>query len=280
MGFGKKCINWIGAHLHRDIYPKRAYLCDFDRAIHEVRPADVILVEAKSRISRLIKSITHSPWTHAALYVGRLHDIDDARMREKIQHHFQGSPKEPLIIESIVGHGTIVSPLRKYQSDHIRICRPSGLTHEDAQHIINFAAEHIGRDYDLRHFFDLGRFYLRNVFIPRRWNSRLFRYKRGRHNQSAKDVCSVVIADAFASVKFPILPAIIKEGDNAVTMIQRNPWLCTPSDFDYSPYFDIIKYPIMAHRPTTAYRNLPWDDERISHDEEGIETLDQQTEDN
>ena len=79
-----------------------------------------------------------------------------------------------------------------------------------------------------------------------------------------------MIADAFASVKFPIIPAVIPTEDNTLKMVQRNPWLCTPSDFDYSPYFEIIKYPIMAHRHSTPYRDLPWDDELISHDEEGL----------
>ena len=37
-----------------------------------------------------------------------------------------------------------------------------------------------------------------------------------------------------------------------------NPNLCTPSDFDYSPYFDIIKYPFLDFHHHAEQRLLPW----------------------
>ena len=67
-----------------------------------------------------------------------------------------------------------------------------------------------------------------------------------------------MIAEAFAFVQFPILPLVKHSKDNKVQLFRRNPKLCTPSDFDYSPYFKIIKYPFVD----IDYRNdpqlLPW----------------------
>ncbi len=62
------------------------------------------------------------------------------------------------------------------------------------------------------------------------------------------------------SVNFPVLP-----------IVKINPKIFTPKDFDYSPYFEIIKYPFIDFPETKfnfnflhlhtvgAYRNLPWD---------------------
>ena len=39
--------------------------------------------------------------------------------------------------------------------------------------------------------------------------------------------------------------------------------LYTPSDFDYSPYFEIVKYPYLGLEELSIYRKLPWDKEGI-----------------
>ena len=259
----KKLIRYLSFK----VTPKKDFLCDFDRALHEIRPADIILVEGRSRFSRIIKNITQSPWTHAALYVGRLHDIEDVKVREDVMKLYQGNPNEKLIIESFPGMGTVIRSIRVHKSEHIRICRPTGLDHRDAQKVIQFAAEHIGNPYDIRHVFDLARFYLSSIFIPARWQSVLFNYKP---NQTTKDVCSVLIADAFASIKFPVLPLIREDKKHHLEIIRRNPWLCTPCDFEYSPYFDIIKYPMIPSHKGAHYKNLPWREDLISNDDVGI----------
>lgn len=258
-------------YLNSTVQQSKGYLCDFDRALHEIRPADVVLVAGNTRLSKIIKNITQSPWTHSALYIGRLHDIEDARLREYIQCHYQGSPKDQLIIESYAGSGTTIECITKYRQDHIRICRPTGLDYRDAQKVIEFAANHIGNEYDIRHFIDLARFYLGSVFIPSRWQSVLFNYKPSK---TTRDVCSVVIANAFSSIKFPILPVIRQDDSNKVEMIRRNPWLCAPCDFDYSPYFDIIKYPMLPSKMGAHYRHFPWREDLISNDDVGIKKKD------
>ena len=255
------------AYMSKNIFPKKDYLCDFDRALHEIRPADVILVEGRTRFSKVVKNLTQSPWTHAALYIGRLHDIEDAQIREQVQLHYQGSPKDRLIIESFPGEGTLVKNINVHENEHIRLCRPSGLSNSDAQKIIEYATRHIGNEYNMRHVLDLGRFLLGSIFIPGRWQSVLFNYSP---NQTTRDVCSVMIADAFSSIKFPVLPLIRQDASKKLELISRNPWLCAPCDFDYSPYFEIIKYPMIPNEVTAHYKNLPWREDLISNDEVGI----------
>ena len=70
-----------------------------------------------------------------------------------------------------------------------------------------------------------------------------------------------MIAAAFAAVRFPVLPVLEQCADGTLRMIPRNSRLFTPRDFDYSPYFDIIKCPHLEFSRSASYRNLPWDSE-------------------
>lgn len=252
--FARAFIKKVGDWLQHEDPPKRFYLCDFDRISYELKPADVILVEGRHRVSNIIRRVTSSPWTHAALYIGRLHDIENDQLRELVKTHSKYPPTQQLIIESLLGQGTVISPLNKYKQDHIRISRPIGLSHTDAQKVIAFAVHRLGSTYSLRHIFDLFRLLFPWGLWPRRWRSSLF-----QHNalQPTEDICSSMIAQAFASVHFPVLPIVTLEHEK-LELIQRNPRLFTPSDFDYSPYFAIIKYPIFHLDRPSAYQKLPW----------------------
>jgi hypothetical protein len=67
-----------------------------------------------------------------------------------------------------------------------------------------------------------------------------------------------MIAEAFDFVQFPILPLIKVDDEQNIQLFRRNPKLCVPSDFDYSPYFEIIKYPYLEYQNQLDYRLLPW----------------------
>lgn len=267
MSLGHWLVNKLGKFLLTNTTPSHSYLCDFSRIRHEVRSADVLLIEGRNRISHIVQRITQSPWSHAALYIGHIHNLDDPKLREFVQQHYQGSPSEQLLVEAIIGEGSIIVPLSKYKNEHIRVCRPTGLSHMDAQKVIAYAVNSIGREYNIRHFLDLGRFLLASRFIPRRWNSSLFKRDAGKAEQ---DICSAMLAKAFAFVKFPILPLIRENAQQHLEMIQRNPKLYSPSDFDYSPYFDIVKYPMMPVAGFSIYRHLPWQEELMSNDDQGL----------
>ena len=80
-----------------------------------------------------------------------------------------------------------------------------------------------------------------------------------------------MIAMAFGHIHFPILPLVKTMEGGKVQLFMRNPKLCTPSDFDYSPYFDIIKYPFLDFQHHTEPRLLPWQGAgRLSEEEYGM----------
>lgn len=240
-------------------------ICDFERVGFEIRPCDVLLIEGRSRVSEIIKLITQSAWSHAALYIGRLRDIPDPELQARILAIYPEAGDRQLIIESLLGHGTVVSPLEKYRRFNLRLCRPKGLARIDMLQIVREAISHLGCDYDLRQLLDLARFLLPYSVLPRRWRSSLFGHRIGG---STRTVCSTMLAAAFGAVQFPILPVIQRAADGSVKLFARNIRLCTPRDFDYSPYFAIIKYPLFGYDDRSFYRGLPWDETgRICNDE-------------
>ena len=250
---GRKISQWLTAEPPHDRTP----LCDFERLRYEIRPADVLLVEGRSRVSEVIKNITQSAWTHSALYIGRLADIDDPKVRARIEAFYEGNPNDQLVIEALLGKGTIVSKLDKYSRDHLRICRPSGISREDAQLVIAHAISHLGCEYDVRQLLDLARFLFPYGILPRRWRSSLFEHNAGAPTRT---VCSSMIAEAFNQVHFPVLPVVQRMENGELRLYKRNARLITPRDFDYSPYFEIIKYPYIGIEDRALYRSLPWDD--------------------
>lgn len=241
--------------------PERAVnftsLTNYERLCDEIKPGDIILVEGRSRVSNIIKLITQSPWTHSMLYLGNYHQLNTAGIAPPSLSHYAITPHTPLIIEAVLGQGTIVMPLHKYKDDHLRICRPRSLTLQDRNTVIQHTLSKLGYQYHTRQLFDLARFLLPYNLIPRRWRSSLFRYQAG---DSTKTICSSMLAEAFVSVNYPVLP-VIERTEQGLRFYRRNTKLYIPQDFDYSPYFDIIKYPFIGLDEVAAYRNLPWDED-------------------
>ncbi len=251
--------------LTSDLEDSGTHLSDYVRMRLEIRPADVVLVEGRSHVGNIIKTITLSNWTHAALYIGRLHDIEDPDLREYIEYHCDCDPgDEPLIIEALLEAGTIVAPLRKYNDCHVRICRPKGLSLADAEKVVRYCVGCLSLSYDIRQILDLARFLFPYGLLPRRWRSTLFEHNSGLPTRT---VCSTMIAEAFHSVNFPILPLLVKDGQAKMNLKERNANLFTPADFDYSPYFEIIKYPLFSIDELAVYRQLPWDEDGLVYNE-------------
>src|SRR5712691_11427069 len=82
-------------------------------------------------------------------------------------------------------------------------------------------------------------------------------------------ICSTLIAQAFQSVHYPILPRIQKTeegGDGHLTQGAREVLhvrhfsLFTPRDFDISPYFRILKPEVECG---FDYQTLPWSEGSI-----------------
>jgi hypothetical protein len=262
---GQKIMQWIAEWLTQENPPSSSPLCDFKRLTYELRPGDVLLVEGRSRVSNVIKTITQSIWTHSALYIGRIYDIRDPKLQQRVRKAYTGDLSEQLLVEALLGEGTIIVPVSKYRRDHLRICRPTGLEPEDAHKVVAHTINHIGFDYDIRHLLDLARFFFPWAILPRRWRSSLFEHNAGNPTRA---VCSSLLASAFDRVNFPILPFIDRDDDGSLCFFKRNPKLFTPKDFDYSPYFDIIKYPFLGLDDLGVYRRLPWGDNNILYNDD------------
>jgi hypothetical protein len=192
-----------------------------------IKPGDILLIEGRNHISGIIKYLTQSTWSHAALYVGPVAGITA-----------DGEPCD--LVESNLDAGTICVPLSKYSQYHTRICRPVGLSPEDRQAVCDYAVERIGLEYDLKNIIDLGR-YLVPLPVPQRWRRRMIALGSG---DPTKLICSALIARAFGAIGYPILPAIERvESAQARREIYhiRDSSLYCPRDFDISPYFAIIK---------------------------------------
>jgi hypothetical protein len=212
-----------------------------------LKPGDVLLVEGSNNISGVIKYLTQSTWSHAALYVGAIGD--------------RVTPEgEPLVlVEANIGQGVVAAPLSKYSRYHTRICRPTGLTDDDRARVCAYAAERIGFDYDLKNIIDLMR-YLFPLPVPQRWRRRMIALGSGH---PTRIICSALIAQAFETVRYPILPKVTRfesEAAREEILEIRHSSLYAPRDFDISPYFEVVKptlvngfdYKVMAWADTPA----------------------------
>ena len=213
-----------------------------------LQPGDVLLVEGNTRVSGAIKYLTQSTWSHAALYVG-----------DVLAQH-PDDPDPPSLVEVDMVGGVWAIPLSKYAAFHTRICRPIALTSQDAERVIAYALSRLGHAYDLKNMIDLARYLLPMPPLPSRWRRRILALGSG---DPTKAICSTLIAQAFQSVGYPILPEMVRrhsdpgaEDHNRELLYIRHFSLYTPRDFDISPYFDVVK-PSVEHGFTykTTARN-------------------------
>ncbi len=166
---------------------------DFETMSRILRPGDILLVEGRERIGAAIKYLTQSTWSHAAMYVGDRFDPPP------------GGGEAHRLVEVNLGEGCVSSPLSKFARYNTRICRPVGLTPEDCRAVTDFMIRRIGLKYDLRNVFDLVRYFLPTPPVPVRWRRRLLAFGAG---DPTRAICSSLIARAFQSVRYPILPDV------------------------------------------------------------------------
>ncbi len=194
-----------------------------------LRRGDVLLVEGSSRISTAVKYLTQSTWSHAALCVA---------------DNF--NPADDELVEAHVIEGVRRVSLSKYSNLHTRICRPVGITAAAIGKVIAYTESRIGHQYDLKNITDLARYLIQTPPVPIRWRRRMLALGSG---DPTKAICSSLIAQAFQSVQYPILPESVfaKSADPACQdcynelLHIRHHSLFAPGDFDISPYFQIIK---------------------------------------
>ena len=151
--------------------------------------------------------------------------------------------------------GVIASPLSKYDTFNTRICRPVGLTPEDRVNVIRYAVERIGYAYDLKNIIDLMRYFLPQPPVPASWRRRMIALGSG---EPTRAICSSLIAQAFESVGYPILPEVRRVDDESRREILhiRHHSLYAPRDFDVSPFFAVVKPTIETG---FNYKQMKWD---------------------
>ena len=251
-----KICDWVLAYIDK---PLRHYepfsLSDPETLLASLEPGDVLLVEGNQRISAIIKYLTQSTWSHMAYYVGdAMGPAADG-----------GEPAS--LIEAGAKDGVVAVPLSKYATFNTRICRPVGLSEEDRRKVTDFMIAGLGLAYDTRNITDLMRYLFPLPPVPVRYRRRMLALGSG---DPTRAICSSLIAQAFQTIRYPILPHITAEqtelpGGCEYTVKEilhiRHHSLYTPRDFDVSPYFRVIK-------PTLAdgfdYKALVWEDEATS----------------
>ena len=244
---GRALARYLVAPSKREV---RLRTCSPELLASTLRKGDVLLVEGSNRISTAIKYLTQSTWSHAALYVA------------------EGSPSRnpdsavDELVEADVMEGVRRAPLCSYWDLHTRICRPVGLTAPEIDRVVAYAQSKIGHQYDAKNIADLARYLIQTPPVPVRWRRRMLALGSG---DPTKAICSSLIAQAFQSVRYPILPetVVAKSGDPACQdcydeiLHIRHHSLFAPRDFDLSPYFQVIKTTIQHG---FDHRQLDWDE--------------------
>ena len=218
-------------------------------------PATFFWSRATRRLAATIKYLTQSTWSHAALYVGE-------RPGDVSPH---GEPN--VLLEAEAETGVVTVPLSKYVRSHTRICRAVGLDDANRQKVIDYALKRLGTQYNSQRIVDLARYLFPYPPVPVWFRRRMLSIGCG---DPTRAICSTLIAQAYASIHYPILPeraSINGKTYGIAPYVQdemdhiRTYGLYTPRDFDVSPFFAIVK-------PTLAagfdYRTVQWGPPEVS----------------
>jgi hypothetical protein len=239
-----------------------------------IRKGDVLLVDGDNRVSQIIKYLTQSSWSHAALYVGDELLRRGGETADRAREAF-GQGAEELLVEALP-HGVIASPLSKYVDYNIRIARPHRLRPDHLKLILEDALAAIGWRYDLRNVVDLARYLIPVHIVPNYLRRTALHFGSG---QPTEVMCSSLLGKLFARVRFPILPLVEypdafdapdatrptllrrifgydSEGYTGIFRM-RHPTLLTPRDFDLSPYFEIVKFNVISDG-RFDYQRIQW----------------------
>jgi len=202
-----------------------------------LQTGDVLLVEGSSRLSTVIQYLTQSSWSHAALFVGQ----------ERASRF--GGREGDCFVEADLAAGVRLVSFAEFAGYPLRICRPEGLTDDELAAVAEFACQRLGYRYDLRNIFDLARYLMPLPPVPARWRRGMLMLGSG---DPTRAICSTLIAEAYQSVRYPILP--IKGPCDVLLHPRQSPpqkgppllrrrhhSLFTPRDFDLSPYFSVVK---------------------------------------
>ena len=222
LGIARALGSRLAAYLSR---PRPGYerldATPIETILATIQPGDVLLVDGNSRISSAIKYLTQSTWSHSCLYMGSVDRSVDI----------------PSLAEADLREGVTLVPLQKYAGYNLRICRPVGLNDDELRRVLSFVEERLGHRYDLKNIFDLMRYLVQNPAVPSRYRRQLITLGSG---EPTRAICSTLIAAAFQSINYPILPRPCLDDahhdSDRIEYWQRHYTHFVPRDFDQSPY--------------------------------------------
>ncbi len=243
----------------RRYYEQRVYN-NVGKLYNVIRPGDVVLVEGRSEMSRLIKLFTSSHWSHAAIYVGNALIASGSKDREIYLKRYREDSNH-MLIEAFSGDGVIATPLIKYKEHNIRVCRPYGILESDLYHVIEQVISKLGMHSDDQNITAIALIILQTILRP-----------KSRHTIQAclgncndyQVICSGMIAQAFQSVGYPIVPRLLPQNQKDVFsenspygsgLLMRHYSQISPKDFDLSPNFEVFKFNIIGTTPFN-YKSL------------------------
>jgi len=173
----KKTARILAERLNRDIptYHLRVRN-NIDNLKRILQCGDILLVEGNKLISRVVMAVTHSTWSHSALYIGNGEMIDP-----------------------LPSTGTVISKVDVLRNLNIRVCRPMDLPEDQRVKVCTFAMSHLGRRYDHLNISNI----LFSYFRRNRDHTQFL----GDISQSS-EVCSGLIAEAYNQIGFTILEGV------------------------------------------------------------------------
>lgn len=245
-----------------------------------IRKGDVVLVEGHQRVSLVIKFLTHSSWSHAALYVGDELIRNPGPLRDLALEHF-AEEADSLVVEALT-EGVVASPLSKYLNHNVRICRPHKLRASDLQYVVDQCVASIGLRYDLHNVLELAVYLMGLSLLPARFRTKVLRFGSG---SSGEVICTSLLGRLFHEVGFPVMPSISHPQEagkperrrrSLLSRLtrrrppftgvyrRRHPTLLMPRDFDISPFFEVVKFNVVGARGFD-YAKIEWVDDEAAH---------------
>jgi hypothetical protein len=206
---------------------------DMARLHRGIRKGDVLLVQGRTRIGRLIQYSTRSPWSHCALYIGDELLHRGGRLRDLVLTRF-GARAHRLLIEALVEDGVVAVPVDKYADHNVRLCRASRIKPAALGQVVDSAVADLGKLYDSRNLLDLALLLLSPIrlgFLRTRTAATCL-----GHCTEREVICSGMIAKAFQRAGYSVSPQTVpRSGTRHYSRI-------VPRDFDLSPNFHAVTF--------------------------------------
>ncbi|PCI29024.1 MAG: hypothetical protein COB67_04990 [SAR324 cluster bacterium] len=201
------------------------------RFLEVAKPCDVLLVRGNQRVSRMIQTLTQSPYSHAAFYRGKGELIE-------------ADPE-----------GVLLCPIDKYIHLDLRICRPVMLGPR-GKRVVMRHMEHMLKTQPQYNLENIEKLFFKYWYSKFRPDTKL--YIGGDTKFENYYICSGMIAHGFQKAHYPITPSLrfrkpkgrtkvrkirsVQDYVELISHLKKHYSHIVPGDFDHSPFFASIKF--------------------------------------